>query len=47
MVMKVIATMVGTALLGIKVLGVLVHSENMKMINIKATHYEGVYESAF
>ena len=47
MVMKVIATMVGTTLLGIKVLGVLVHSENMKMINIKATHYEGVYESAF
>ena len=47
MVMKIMANMVGTALLGLKILGVLVHTENMKMINIMAAQYEGVYESAF
>jgi len=45
-VMKFLAMTVGTGLLVVKVLGVLVHTDSMRMINVKATHYEGVYESA-
>ena len=46
LVMKIIATLVGSALLGVKVLAVFVHTENMKMISVKATNYEGLYESS-
>ena len=45
-VMKILATVVGSALLGVKVLAVFVHTKNMKMISVKATNYEGVYESS-
>ena len=45
-VMKVLAMTVGTGLLAVKVVGVLVHTDNVRMINVKATNYEGVYESA-
>ena len=45
-VMKVLAMTIGTGLLVVKVVGVLVHTDNVRMINVKATNYEGVYESA-
>ena len=45
LVMKVLAIIVGVVVLGVKILGVFVHTDNVKMINVKATAYEGVYES--
>ena len=36
MVMRIMATIVGIVLLEVKVLGLLVHTDNMKMINMKA-----------
>ena len=44
--MKVLATMVGIVILGVKVMGVFVHTENVVMINVKATSYEGAFESS-
>ena len=46
LVMKILATLVGGALLGVRVLAVFVHTKNMKMISVKAANYEGVYESS-
>ena len=47
LVMKVLAMIVGILVLSVKMLGVLVHTENVKMINVRATSYEGIYEASF
>ena len=45
LVMKILAMVVGSVILGVKVLAVFVHTENMMMMSVKATSYEGMYES--
>ena len=45
--LKILSIIVGVVLLSVKMLGVLVHTEKVKMINVRATNYEGVYESSF
>ena len=46
LVMKVLAITAGIAVLCVKTLGVIVHTENIKIINVRATAYEGCFESS-
>ena len=46
LVTKVMAILVGSVVLGVKVVGVLVHTENIKILNVRATAYEGSFEAS-